>query len=409
MSSEKPLSSMVFPRKEGSRPPPLSVTRLVVLCVLLVILGPVSLGLFTPALPDIMSSFGGSEGTSKLTMSAFLAGFCVAQLVCGPLSDAYGRRPIACFFLAIYATATILASLSTDISFLIIFRLVQGIGAAVGWSIARAIMRDVLEGPVAAEALSLVVACMAVAPILAPALGGIAVETTGWRGTLALMAIVSLSSLAGTFLFLPETNTQLNPQAVKPRQLLETFGQLLTQSRFVRPAIALGSAVGVMYAMLTVVPFVMIQILGFSAGEFGFLMIPQGAVLMVSSAAASRVVRKMPLLDVARLGLRVQLFGIVVQVVMLLAIGPHALSVLVPLAILGCGSSLAMPAASTLAITPFPSIAGTASSLTGFMQVAAGLVGSLAIAAIPYPLVTLSLVPLTLVVAGLVALRGKKL
>lgn len=397
------MSSSETPPSE-SQPP--SVPRIIVIGALLVVLGPVSIGSFTPALADIMLALDTSESTAKLATSAFLAGFCGAQLICGPLSDAYGRRVVACCFLGLYVVATVFAIALESIDALILLRFLQGIGAAVGWSVSRAVIRDVLNGPAAAQALSLVVTCVAVAPIFAPALGGVAVEVAGWKGSMMIMCLIGTTSLIGIVFFLPETNRMKEPSAANPLRMLKTFALLLSDVQFRGPALALGSAVGVMYVMLTAVPFVMIKLLGFTPGEFGLLMIPHGFVIMASAALASRTVRRMPLLRVARLGLCIQLFAVAMQALLFATWGANAISVLLPLSLLGCGSSFVLPAASALAVARYPTIAGTASSLAGFLQIASGVLGSVAVAVIPYPLATLLLVPLVLISGGMLAIGG---
>src|SRR4029079_648193 len=122
--------------------PLLTETRIAVIGGLLVALGPISLSLYTPAMPELVKGFATDVSTIKLTLTAYFAGFALAQLVCGPLSDAFGRRRVALAFTAIYLIGSIIAALAPDVGWLLGARLVQGIGAAAGVSIARAMVRD---------------------------------------------------------------------------------------------------------------------------------------------------------------------------------------------------------------------------------------------------------------------------
>src|SRR5690606_2781124 len=109
---------------------------------MLVAVGPVSLALYTPAMPQIVEAFGTTESAVKMTLSLYFAGFAFSQLICGPLSDGLGRKPVTFAFMAIYAAASFIALLAPSVEMLIFARFLQGFGAAVGVAVSRALVRD---------------------------------------------------------------------------------------------------------------------------------------------------------------------------------------------------------------------------------------------------------------------------
>src|SRR5690606_27992445 len=136
--------------------PLMSERRVSIIGGLIVAIGPISLALFTPAMPEIAHAFGTSEGAVKLTLSLYFAGFAFAQLFCGPLSDGFGRKPVTFAFMAIYLVASLIALLAPSIEVLIAARFLQGVGAAVGVAISRAIVRDLFTHERSARIMNLI-------------------------------------------------------------------------------------------------------------------------------------------------------------------------------------------------------------------------------------------------------------
>ena len=154
---------------------------------LLVALGPVSMALYTPAMPELVEAFDSSTAAVKSTLTFYFAGFAIAQLAAGPLSDAFGRRKATLGFLMIYLIGGVLAALSQTVEMLIVARLIQGIGAAVGVTVARAIVRDQFAGEQAARIMNMVGIILAIAPAMSPAIGGLTLTLAGWHAIFLLM------------------------------------------------------------------------------------------------------------------------------------------------------------------------------------------------------------------------------
>src|SRR5574340_191554 len=177
-------------------------SSLVVLLATLVALGPISTDLYLPALPALATYFGSDVSRVQLTLSVFLAGFAVAQIVYGPLSDRFGRRPVMLAGLTIYLLASVACAFAVSIDGLIAARFLQALGACAGPVLGRAIVRDVY-GPVeAARVLAYISGAMAIAPMLGPMLGGWLTVLFGWRANFAALSIFSAAQLLATLAIL---------------------------------------------------------------------------------------------------------------------------------------------------------------------------------------------------------------
>src|SRR5690606_12134000 len=172
-------------RGRGMRPatatPLMSEMRTAVIGAFIVALGPVSLALYTPAMPALVSAFDTTPAAVNLTLTVYFFGFAFAQLVCGPLSDAYGRRPVAIGFFSVYLTGSLVAAWSPSIGWLLVGRALQGVGVAAGVAISRAMVRDQFTGQTSARILNLIGRMLAVGPAVSPTLGGLTASAFGWH------------------------------------------------------------------------------------------------------------------------------------------------------------------------------------------------------------------------------------
>src|SRR5215813_9387910 len=171
----------------------------------MVALGPISTDLYLPSLPGLARYFDVSVADAQLTLSSFLIGLATAQLIYGPLSDRFGRRPVLLIGLAIYVIASIVCMLSPSVPVLVVARFVQAVGACVGPVLGRAIVRDVHGREGAARVLAYMSAAMALAPAIGPILGGFLEEWFGWRINFLVLVLFGSSGLFMAWQILPET------------------------------------------------------------------------------------------------------------------------------------------------------------------------------------------------------------
>ena len=367
--------------------------RTAVIGALIVALGPISLALYTPAMPTLVAAFQTTPANIKLTLTVFFFGFAFAQLVCGPLSDAYGRRPVAIGFFSVYLLGSVVAAVSPSIEWLLAGRALQGIGVAAGTAISRAIVRDQFTGQSSARILNLIGMMLAVGPALTPILGGVLLGAFGWHSIFVAMVAYGVVVVLLMWLVVPETNASQDPALAQPSGIVRSYSKLLRDRRFMRASLVLGLTLGGLFTMSALVPFVLIDTVGLTPTQFGLAMVAQTGAFTAGSVLTARLLRRMDALRLVPIGLLLVVaaglgFGIGLRV-----FPASVLAVMGPASLWAFGIALLMPGTTTSALAGFAAIAGAASALTGFLQVGGGLAGS-AVAALVFrdPFVALTVV-----------------
>jgi MFS transporter, DHA1 family, multidrug resistance protein len=358
----------------------------------LVAIGPVSMALYTPAMPTLVQVFDTTPALIKLTLTTYIAGFAVAQLVCGPLSDAFGRKRVSLIFLAIYAVASLAAYFAPTIEWMLVARAAQGVGAAVGVATGRAIVRDQYVGQRSARIMNGIAMTLAIGPAVAPTIGALLLTLLGWQAIFAFMALLALPIAAMTTLAMAETNVRPDVRAIEPAALMRNYTALLADARFMRPALVMALTIGLFYTLASILPFVLIDEVGITPSQYGFAMILQSGAFILGTIVASRLLRRHDAALLVGPGFAVMLAAAALLAGILPMLGPSLVSVMAPVGLLAFGIALAIPHMSTIAIAPFPKSAGTAAAMMGFLQMAAGLGGTLLAALLAHPLLSLSVV-----------------
>ncbi|KQT65806.1 MULTISPECIES: multidrug effflux MFS transporter [unclassified Aureimonas] len=369
---------------------------------LLVAIGPVSMALYTPAMPTLVEAFATSEATVKLTLSLYFGGFAATQLVCGPLSDAFGRRRITVLFMLLYLAGSLIAVVAPTIGWLLAARLIQGIGASVGIATARAIVRDQFTGERSARIMTTISIILAIGPALSPTIGGLALHLSGWHAIFVVMVLFGLGIIAVALLVMKET-AHPDPALIRPARLLRSYRRILGHPVFVASALTLGGSVGTLYTLATILPFVLIGRAGLSPAEFGLGMLGQSGMFLAGSLALRLLMRRRPAQRLVGPGLVLMAAASVALVLSTLLVPPTYLSIMAPIGVYAFGIALVIPAMTTAALAPFPTIAGAASAALGFIQMSLGLLGGLASAALPNPVAAVRIVVPAL---ALVAIAG---
>ena len=239
---------------------------------LIVALGSVSMSLYTPAMPALVEAFHTTPATVKLTLTVYFGGFAFAQLVCGPLSDAYGRRPVALGFFSVYLLGSVIAAISPAIEWLVVGRLLQGIGVAAGIAISRAIVRDQFTGQRSARIMNLIGLMLAIGPAVSPALGGLILTTVGWHAIFLVMVAYGIVVVL-VLGFGVREQTGSDPTKAHPSQIARSYMILLHDRGFMRAGLLLGLMLGGIYTLAVLLPFLMIDLVGLTPTQFGLAMI----------------------------------------------------------------------------------------------------------------------------------------
>lgn len=339
---------------------------LLALLAALVALGPLSVDVYLPAMPTMMTALGTDIRHMHLTLSAYLTGFALFHLACGPLADRFGRKPILLGGTVLFVVACIGCSLSTSIEQLLVFRFIQGVGACVGPTLARAVARDVFGPTRAARALSLIAMMMALAPAVAPAMGSVMMLWLPWPSIFVFLAVYGAVMVVLIRVFLAESLPQR--QSLHPLSIARNFGQLLRSPMFLIATFASGFVYAGLMTYLSSSSFVYIDMLGVPVKYFGFIFLTSVGGYMLGSALSARLSRSFDSERTVLVG--AALAAAAVGVMWLGShLQPRSIIVLVlPMMFYSTGMGLVLPNAMAVALRPFPHIAGTASALLGFIQ-----------------------------------------
>lgn len=363
----------------------MSRRRTAILGALLTALAPISMAIYTPAMPELTRVFATTESAVKLSLSVYFAGFAITQLLAGPASDAFGRRKASLVFLSIFLGGGLLAIFAPTIEVLLFARLVQGIGASVGMTVARAVVRDQFTGADASSIMNLIGIMLAVGPAMGPTIGGLSLAAFGWQSVFFLMAGLGAIAIFAVVVFLRET-TVPDKSLIRPRHLLSAYRTLLTQPRFLLAALVLGGSIGALYAQATMLTFILINEVGLSPTAFGVGMLMQTGAYFFGSIALRYIAPRLGDRRSVVLGLCFSGTGGLLIMLSVLLIPPSFLSIMGPVAVATVGIALLTPSMVTAALAPFPHIAGSASAMMGFIQMGAGFAGGTAASLIGSPL-----------------------
>jgi DHA1 family bicyclomycin/chloramphenicol resistance-like MFS transporter len=338
-----------------------------------VALGPISTDLYLPSVPWIGRDLGADVAATQLTLSVFLAAFAIAQIPVGPVSDRFGRRPVLLIGLAVYVLASAACAFAPSIDTLILARALQATGACAGVVLGRAVVRDIYGRDRAARMLAYIGSAMALAPMIGPILGGVVQSAFGWRWNFGILTTFGLAALVLAWRGLAESNAQRDPSALDPARMAANFGTLLRHRGFVGFALAVAFSYAGLFAFISGSSFVLIDALGVATEHFGFFFAMGVIGYIAGTQLAGRLTMRMGIARMIWLGGTISVAGGVAMVALTpLASGAAwaPFAVAVPMACYMIGTGIVMPNAQAGALGPFAQMAGAASSLMGFLQMA---------------------------------------
>ena len=345
---------------------------LILLLTALVAMGVLSISMYIPSLPAIAEDFGVKTADVQITLSAFLFGIAFGQLIYGPLSDRFGRRPIILVGLLLYMLTSLLCVFTYNIESLIIARFLQGLSACAGPVIARAIVRDRFKGDLAVKAFSFIATALAAAPAVAPLIGGFLEITFGWRWIFGAFVAFGMILWILSYHRLDESNEHLNRDALKPRRLVEIYYSILSNRMFMGHALASALIFSGLFSYTVTAPFLFIKEMGFAPQIFGILMIFTVSGYAFGSYLSGRLIGILNQQQLIILSMWIALIGGVIMYILSDILSPIRL--LLPMMIYMVGVGLNLPPSMSRSLMPFARVAGSASALLGFFQMAfAGL------------------------------------
>jgi MFS transporter, DHA1 family, multidrug resistance protein len=369
---------------------------LALLLAALSMIGPFSIDTYLPSFPDIARSLDANQLQVQQSLTAYLAPFALMMLWHGALSDALGRRPVILWGLALYALASAGCIFVVRIEQLWLLRAAQGVTAGVGMVVGRAIIRDLFDGAEAQRLMGHIGMVFAVAPAIAPIIGGLLQSAFGWRSVFVLLAILAAALWLACWRFLPETLPGERRQSLHPVHLSRAYYAVLTDPLFLTASAAIALNFGGMFIYVLSAPVFVIQHLGLSSEQFGYLFVPAMVGLMSGSFLASRWAAASPFASIRR-GFALMAAAAALNLIFCNTGLPALPWAVAAMPLYTCGMAVAMPGLTLLALDRFPLRRGLAASCQGFIHTG----GNAVVAGLLAPLLWGSTVSLA---AGMVAL-----
>jgi DHA1 family bicyclomycin/chloramphenicol resistance-like MFS transporter len=332
-----------------------------------------SIDMSLPAQPVLARVFAVDAGVAQLTLSLFLVGFACGQLVVGYLSDVRGRRPVLLAGLGLFTVAGAACALSRSMPVLLACRLVQGAGAASGAVIGRAMVRDTQDPAGAARLLSVMMAVLALAPMLAPVAGAWVLTHLGWRAIYATLGGCGVVFIVLALTTLPETLPLERRQPFSARAVANGFGRFFGAPGTLAPTFLVCASFAGQFAFISGSPFVLIDGYGVSPARYALYFAASAGALMIGSAVGGRqLARGAAPRRLLAVGATLLAAGGVALAVGVRVAGAGVFGFMAPVLVYFVGIGLTGPSATAVAMDPVPDVAGTASSAIGCMQMVAG-------------------------------------
>ncbi|URN98006.1 Bcr/CflA family multidrug efflux MFS transporter [Leclercia adecarboxylata] len=356
---------------------PHSSLSIVFILGLLAMLMPLSIDMYLPALPVIAEQFGVPAGSVQMTLSSYILGFALGQLLYGPMADSLGRKPVVLGGTLVFAGAAMACAMAQSVDHLIVMRFFHGLAAAAASVVINALMRDIYPKEEFSRMMSFVMMVTTVAPLVAPMVGGAVLVWFSWHAIFWILALAALLASAMIFFFIKETLPVEHRQKFHIRTTLGNFASLFRHKRVLSYMLASGFSFAGMFSFLSAGPFVYIELNHVSPQHFGYYFALNVVFIFVLTMINSRFVRRVGALNMFRIGLWIQFVMAVWMVVTaFFDVGFWALVVGIA-AFVGCISMVSSNAMAVI-LDEFPHMAGTASSLAGTFRFGIGaIVGAL--------------------------------
>lgn len=350
---------------------------IVLILSLLLGLQPITTDLYLPALPGLTEGFGAQMAQAQLTLTALLLAFGLSQLLWGPLSDRFGRRPILLTGLCAYVLASIASTLAPSIDILIFWRAIQGVAMGAGVVCARAIVRDLYTPAAGAHVMSKSMTGLGIIACVSAPLGGLLSDLFSWRAALMALAVFGAASLSVVALRFTETLAEKSKLALHPASMLRTWVTILRNPTFLTfSALSTASYAG-LFTFLASSSFVFIKVLGFGKTQYGLLMFSMAFAYILGTFLCRRLLPRFGLRRTLVYAGGLTLSGGTLMGVFALAGWHTGWAIMLPFYLFMLGHGVHQPCSQSGAVGPFPKAAGAASAVNGLLiMLAAFAVGS---------------------------------
>lgn len=330
--------------------------------------GALALNVFLPSLPAMARYFQADYGLVQLVVSLYLASTAVLQLLIGPASDRFGRRPVMLVSFAIFIVATVAAILAPTIEFLLVCRVFQAF-AASGMVLSRAIVRDTVSPELTASRIGYITMGMAVVPMIGPVIGGFLDEIYGWQAAFGLTLAFGILAFAVVYLDLGETNHRRSSSFGAQ---FGTYPELLRSRYFWGYASTAAFTSGAFFAFLGGAPYVSSEILKMAPSTYGLYFALVAIGYMVGNFISGRYAARVGINRMMLAGNIVTMLGVLMSTILFATGLVHPLSLFGPVMLAGVGNGITLPSANSGLVSVKPQLAGSASGVGGALQIGGG-------------------------------------
>ncbi len=353
--------------------PRMSPTTLLWLITGCLMLQPLSTDLYLPSLPHLASYFSATPAAVQQTLSLFVIGFGTAQLVSGPLSDRYGRRPVLMGGLATYLVASIACAVAPSLSMLVVARFVQATGCCTAAVVARAIIRDAYAPADGARMIAKASSLLSLAPLFGPIAGGYLQVSFGWRAAFGIHTLFCAALAWAAWRWLEETNVRKNPAATRLTNLARGYAQIVATPAFWAYTLPGALSYAAIFVFIAGSSFVLIRVLGVATEYYGYCFAFGVLGYLMGTLVCRRLLGRIGLAPTLTAGTTLSLIGGLSFAALTLA-GIHHWAVVLGCQFLTmCAHGINFPCAQSGAVAPFPQQAGAAAALLGFFTMLAAL------------------------------------
>lgn len=352
------------------------------LLLLLAMVGPMTLNILNPSLPGLARVFGVPKEMAQLTLSLYIFGMAIAQLIAGPLADRYGRKPVILTALCLFIVASLIASRAGSIEFLIVARFVQAIGATASLTLSRTIIGDLSDRATTARMIAYVTMVMVIAPMASPNIGGLLDRSYGWPAIFLFCAAFGVLVIAMTLAMLVETRPETMDKATFADVRRRTLA-LIRNRGYMRYALISATASAVFFIFIGGAPYLVIDGWGYPPEVFGYWFISLGVGYALGNFTAARATSIFGMDRIIAVGNLMSLAGIITIGVLALVPVRHPAAVFLPAILFTYGNGLVLPNSFANALQTDRNAGGAASGLMGFTQMLFGAIGSFVVAKLP--------------------------
>ncbi len=380
-------------------------SRLLFLLIPMVVATPLAVDVNIPAFPSMSSVFGVNAGVMQLSLTFFMLAAGLMQLIIGPLSDQFGRKPILLLSALIFSLGIFFCATTHSIVYLLVFRVVEAMGACGLFVLSFAIVRDLFQGKESAECYAYLNGIVGFSSIIGPFIESMLDVYFGWPATFLFLFLVVFFVLFFTAIFLPET-LQVGQRTLMKINLFKTYWGILRNTVFIRYTFVSAASFSYLYLFCSMSPYVIIRLLHIPETHYGYYFAFMGASLFVGSFVSSRVIDKIGVKPTCVLGCVMSLIGGSIMVGWYLITGLTISNFIWPMLMIGVGGSFSMGAAVGLSMEPFGDVSGAAAGLGGSLRLMfAAFLGSILITKNITSTLPLSLSAIGFSVIGLLMIR----